>query len=92
LGFLPAYRRPEEGKRSFEESIRVAPTYDQAYLNLARVYAIEGTGKKAKAVLLELLKQHPDHAQAKKIEATGAVVRAKTTAPRALRAANVKSA
>jgi Flp pilus assembly protein TadD len=58
-------RRPEEGKRSFEESIRVAPTYDQAYLNLARVYAIEGDREKAKAVLLELLKQHPDHAQAK---------------------------
>jgi tetratricopeptide (TPR) repeat protein len=58
-------RRPEEAKRSFEESIRVAPAYDQAYLNLARVYGIEGDREKAKAVLLKLLKQHPDHAQAK---------------------------
>jgi len=58
-------RRPEEAIRSFEQSIRVAPAYDQAYLNLARVYAIEDEREKAKAVLLELLKQHPDHAQAK---------------------------
>jgi len=41
-------RRPEEAKRSFEESIRVAPAYDQAYLNLARVFAIEGNREKSK--------------------------------------------
>ena len=45
--------------------IRVAPEYDQAYLNLARVYAIQSEREKARQVLLELLKQHPDHAQAK---------------------------
>jgi Flp pilus assembly protein TadD len=50
--------------RSFEESIRVAPGFDQAYLNLARVYAIEGNKEKSRSVLLELLKQHPGHAQA----------------------------
>ena len=79
LGSRPAYpealnnlgilylrtRRPEDAIRSFEQSIRVAPAYDQAYLNLARVYVIEGEKEKAKAVLLELLKKHPDHAQAK---------------------------
>jgi tetratricopeptide (TPR) repeat protein len=58
-------RRPEEAIRSFEESIRVAPDYDQSYLNLARVYAIQGARGKAREVLLQLLKQHPDHAQAK---------------------------
>ena len=58
-------RRPAEAIHSFEESIRVAPEYDQSYLNLARVYAIEGQREKARDVLLELLKQHPDHAQAK---------------------------
>jgi len=58
-------RRPEEAVHSFEESIRVAPEYDQSYLNLARVYAIQGERKKAREVLLELLKQHPDHAQAR---------------------------
>ena len=42
-------RRPEEAIHSFEESIRVAPEYDQAYLNLARVYAIQGEREKARA-------------------------------------------
>jgi len=58
-------RRPAEAIQSFEQSIRVAPAYDQAYLNLARVYVIEGDREKAKAVLEALLRQHPDHAQAK---------------------------
>jgi tetratricopeptide (TPR) repeat protein len=58
-------RRPQEAVHSFEESICVAPEYDQSYLNLARVYVIQGERKKAREVLLELLKQHPDHAQAR---------------------------
>jgi len=58
-------RRPEEAIHSFEASIRVAPEYDQSYLNLARIYAIQGQREKAREVLLQLLKQHPDHAQAK---------------------------
>ena len=58
-------RRVDEAKRSFQESIRLAPEYDQSYLNLARVYSIEGDKQKAQAVLLELLKQHPDHVLAK---------------------------
>jgi FimV-like protein len=57
-------QRRDEAVKSFEECIRVAPTFDQAYLNLARVYAIEGDKEKARAVLRELLKQHPGHAQA----------------------------
>jgi hypothetical protein len=35
-------------------------------LNLARVYSLEGDRDKARAVLLDLLKQHPGHAQALK--------------------------
>jgi tetratricopeptide (TPR) repeat protein len=58
-------RRPEEAKQSFADSIRLAPAYDQSYLNLARVYSIEGDRKKARAVLLKLLEQFPDHPQAK---------------------------
>ena len=58
-------RRPGDAIRSFEESIRLAPSYDQSYLNLARVYVIEGEREKARSILLDLLKQHPDHAQAK---------------------------
>jgi tetratricopeptide (TPR) repeat protein len=58
-------QRPEEAKQTFADSIRLAPAYDQAYLNLARVYSIEGDREKARAVLLKLLEQHPDHAQGK---------------------------
>ncbi len=58
-------RRPADAIQSFEQCIRVAPTYDQAYLNLARVYMIEGDRDKAKNVLKELLAQRPDQAQAK---------------------------
>ncbi len=52
---------------SFEQCIRVAPTFDQSYLNLARVYAIEDKPDKARAVLLELLKQHPGDEQAQQM-------------------------
>jgi tetratricopeptide (TPR) repeat protein/peroxiredoxin len=66
LGVLYLHtKRPTEAIHSFEESIRVAPEYDQSYLNLARVYAMQGQREKAREVLLDLLKQHPDHAQAK---------------------------
>jgi tetratricopeptide (TPR) repeat protein len=58
-------KRPHDAIQSFDESIRVAPEYDQSYLNLARVYALQGKREKAREVLLELLKQHPDHLQAK---------------------------
>jgi tetratricopeptide (TPR) repeat protein/peroxiredoxin len=58
-------QRPQEAIQSFDESIRVAPEYDQSYLNLARVYALQGERGKARDVLLELLKRHPDHLQAK---------------------------
>jgi tetratricopeptide (TPR) repeat protein len=58
-------QRRDEAVASFEECIGVAPTFDQSYLNLARVYALEGAPDKARAVLFELLKQHPEHAQAK---------------------------
>ncbi|MFZ0814667.1 MAG: FG-GAP-like repeat-containing protein [Candidatus Sulfotelmatobacter sp.] len=58
-------QRRDEAVASFEECIRIAPGFDQSYLNLARVYSIEGAPEKARSVLMELLKQHPDHAQAK---------------------------
>lgn len=58
-------QRRDEAVAQFEQCIRVAPGFDQSYLNLARVYAIEGSDEKARSVLLELLKQHPDNAHAK---------------------------
>ena len=60
-------RRRDEAVTTFEECMRVAPAFDQSYLNLARVYTIEGAPDKARAVLLELLKQHPKHASAQKM-------------------------
>ncbi|MGA9075582.1 MAG: tetratricopeptide repeat protein, partial [Candidatus Sulfotelmatobacter sp.] len=57
-------QRRDEAVASFEECIRLAPAFDQSYLNLARVYTVEGASEKARTILLELLKQHPDHAQA----------------------------
>ena len=35
-------------------------------MNLARVYKIEGSPNKERAILGELLKRHPDQAQAQK--------------------------
>ena len=80
LKFRPAYpealnnlgvlylrtQRRDQAVASFEECMRVAPAFDQSYLNLARVYALEGTPDKARTVLLQLLKQHPDHPQAQR--------------------------
>ena len=60
-------QRREEAVASFEECIRVAPAFDQAYLNLARIYVLEGARDKARGLLLDLLKQHPDHEQAKQM-------------------------
>jgi tetratricopeptide (TPR) repeat protein/peroxiredoxin len=60
-------RRRDDAIASFEECIRAAPQFDQSYLNLARVYALEGARGKARSVLDALLKQHPDHAQAKQL-------------------------
>ena len=57
-------QRRDDAVASFEECIRVAPGFDQAYLNLARVYSVEGAPEKARNVLIQLLKQRPDHAQA----------------------------
>jgi len=60
-------QRRDEAVASFEQCIRVAPAFDQSYMTLARVYAVEGTPEKARAVLLELLKEHPGHEQAQKM-------------------------
>jgi tetratricopeptide (TPR) repeat protein/peroxiredoxin len=60
-------QRREEAVASFEECIRVAPGFDQAYLNLARMYVLEGARDKARDVLRDLLKQHPDHPQGKQM-------------------------
>jgi tetratricopeptide (TPR) repeat protein len=59
-------KRVEEAEKSFQEAIRVAPAFELSYLNLAKLYALQGDSQRARAVLLELLKQHPGHAQAER--------------------------
>jgi len=80
LEFRPAYpealnnlgilylraQRIDDAVESFQECIRVAPTFSRCYLDLAQVYALQGMPEKARTVLLQLLKLHPDHAQAQK--------------------------
>jgi Flp pilus assembly protein TadD len=39
----------------------VAPNFDQAYLNLARLYVVLKDKEKAREVLLGLLRQQPEH-------------------------------
>jgi tetratricopeptide (TPR) repeat protein len=58
-------QRRDQAVATFEQCIRLAPAFDQAYLNLAHVYALEGARDKARSLLLDLLKQHPDHPQAR---------------------------
>ena len=59
-------QRTDEAVASFEECIRVAPAFSRCYMDLAQVYALEGMPEKARTVLLQLLKQHPDHVQAQR--------------------------
>jgi tetratricopeptide (TPR) repeat protein len=60
-------QRRDQAVASFEECIRVAPDFGQAYLNLARVYAQEGARDKARDLLLEFLKLHPGDTQAEEM-------------------------
>ena len=60
-------QRRDDAVATFEECIRVAPKFDQAYMNLARVYSIEGTPEKVRNVLLDLLKQDPKNSEAIKM-------------------------
>ena len=60
-------QRRDQAVASFEQCIRVAPTFDQAYLNLARVYAIEQKREKAREILGDLLKQQPENQSARQM-------------------------
>lgn len=59
--------RRDQAVASFEKCIEVAPAFDQSYINLARIYAIEGNRDRAQSMLRNLLKQHPNHAQAQQM-------------------------
>ena len=64
--YIVTHRR-DDAVASFEKCIQVAPAFDQAYLNLARIYALENNPDRARDILSELLKQHPDHPQARQM-------------------------
>ncbi|HEX6906875.1 MAG TPA: FG-GAP-like repeat-containing protein [Terriglobales bacterium] len=59
-------QRRDQAVATLQKCMRVVPAFDQCYLNLARIYSFEGNTPAARAVLLELLKQHPNHVQAQK--------------------------
>ncbi|HKW26482.1 MAG TPA: FG-GAP-like repeat-containing protein [Terriglobales bacterium] len=58
--------RRDEAISTLQKCISMASAFDQCYLNLARIYTLEGNRSEARAVLLQLLKQQPGHAQALK--------------------------
>lgn len=59
-------RRRDQAVATLQKCMRVAPAFDQCYLNLARIFSFENNPAEARAVLLELLKQHPDNLEAQK--------------------------
>ena len=50
-----------EAQQKFETCIQVAPGFDQAYLNLAKLYVVLNDKAKAREVLQALLRQQPGH-------------------------------
>ena len=54
-------RRYGEAEAKFNACIQTAPNFDQAYLNLARLYVMLGDKEKARAVLQSLLQRQPQH-------------------------------
>ena len=48
-------------KEKLKTCIRIAPNFDQAYLNLARLYVILNEKEKAREVLQGLLRLQPQH-------------------------------
>jgi Flp pilus assembly protein TadD len=50
-----------EAEEQFKTCIRLAPNFDQSYLNLARLYAMQNDKEKAREALIELLRVQPQH-------------------------------
>jgi len=59
--FFVREERYSEAEDNFKACIRVAPSFDQGYLNLARLYVILKEKDKAREVLQTLLQQQPQH-------------------------------
>jgi thioredoxin-like negative regulator of GroEL len=52
-------QRYSEAEATFQARIQANPNFDQAYLNLARLYVILNDKAKARATLQALLRQQP---------------------------------
>jgi tetratricopeptide (TPR) repeat protein len=61
---LVRQQRYAEAEDKFKICIRVAPNFDQAYLNLARLYVVLKNEPQAKETLRQLLLQQPGHKMA----------------------------
>jgi Flp pilus assembly protein TadD len=59
-----SYAKAEE---QFKTCIRLVPSFDQSYLNLARLYALQNDREKAKEVLQDLLHMQPENPSAKQV-------------------------
>ena len=57
-------QRYSEAEEEFKTCIRIAPNFDQAYLNLARLYVVLNNEQQAKDVLRQLLRLQPGHKMA----------------------------
>ena len=54
-----------QAEEQFKTCIRLGPGFDQSYMNLARLYAMQDDKDKAREVLQELLRVQPQNAAAK---------------------------
>jgi len=61
LGVLLVRKQDYDGAaQQFQTCIRLVPTFEQSYFNLARVYLLQRDKPKARAVLEDLLRLRPD--------------------------------
>jgi Flp pilus assembly protein TadD len=64
---LVQQKRYPEAEERFKVCIQRAPNFDQAYLNLARLYLVLNEKEKARAVLQSLLQKQPEHKMARQM-------------------------
>jgi FimV-like protein len=64
---LVQQQRYPEAEEKLKACILEAPNFDQAYLNLARLYLVLNDKEKARAVLQSLLQKQPQHKMAQQM-------------------------